>query len=371
MAKSKIAPAISNQSIGELVRRTEENFVSGNNKVSKYVTESPYEDICTIDAYLNSKHISGSTDSFGREKPFANVVIVIRNIWYRSTDIDRKNIRFKASNSKEIIPAFIANIMLQNWMRKENFGSFLNNWGMELAGYNSAVVKFIEQNGELQKMVIPWNRIICDFIDFNSNPKIEILELTPAQLKLKEGYDQDVVERLLTSLTSREQLDKTKKDNNNDYIKLYEVHGNLPKSFLTGDEKDANVYVQQMQVLSFVSGKGGEYDDFVIYKGKEEKDPYVLTSLLPATDGSVSLMGSVKSSFESQWMTNHVAKLTKDQLDFTSNKIYQTTDQNFINQNSLINFALGQVVTTATNTRIEPVNMVADIGALQVYGQQW
>ena len=38
--------------------------------------------------------------------------------------------------------SFMATVLLQQWMREENFGSFLNDWGLELAGFNSAVCKF-------------------------------------------------------------------------------------------------------------------------------------------------------------------------------------------------------------------------------------
>jgi hypothetical protein len=33
------------------------------------------ENINKIDAYINSRHVSGKTDSMGREKPFFNIVI--------------------------------------------------------------------------------------------------------------------------------------------------------------------------------------------------------------------------------------------------------------------------------------------------------
>ena len=80
--------------IGELVRKLETNFISGGgSQTSKYVNTDFYEDISTIYAYLDSKHLSGLTDSLGREKPFSNIVIGARNVWYRATDIDRKNIK--------------------------------------------------------------------------------------------------------------------------------------------------------------------------------------------------------------------------------------------------------------------------------------
>ena len=57
------------------------------------------------------------------------------NIWYRATDIDRKDIRIKATKQRDILGAFLATIHLQEWMRKDNFGKFLNDWGRSLAKY--------------------------------------------------------------------------------------------------------------------------------------------------------------------------------------------------------------------------------------------
>src|SRR6185503_15451255 len=132
----------------------------------KYVQFSLSEDINKIYAYLESKHISGDTDSMGREKPFFNIVLAARNIWYRATDIDRKNIKVRPTKSQDDIGAFLATVHLQDWMRRENFGTFLNSWGINSAGFNETVLKFVEQDGKLIPSVIPWNRLICDSIDF-------------------------------------------------------------------------------------------------------------------------------------------------------------------------------------------------------------
>ena len=245
-----------NNRICEMVRELETNFISGTGTLmSKYVTTDLYEDINKIYAYLNSKHLSGEVDSQGREKPFFNIVLSSRNIYYRATDIDRKNIEVKPSNSKEVIPALLGTAFLQNWMKKENFGAFLNDWGLDLAGFNSSVVKFVEQDGKLHPMVVPWSRLIVDQINFDSNPKIEVLELTEAELYQRKGYDYETVEALCDSLHARELIDGTTQDQKSNYIKLYEVHGYLPLSYLTGKDKDDDTFVQQMHVVSFVAGE--------------------------------------------------------------------------------------------------------------------
>lgn len=365
-------------SVGEVIRTAETNFINGHTLKSQYVEDSLYEDINTIEAYLNSKHTSGETDSLGREKPFFNIVLAARNICYRATDLDRKNVRIRATKKKNLVPAFLATQYLHSWMNKTDFGQFLNDWGLNLASYNSAVTKHVVQDGELKSINIPWTRIICDAVDFDNNPKIEILEFTPAQLRKKKEYDQDMVDSLIEATAARQTVGKQRKDNLNNYIKLYEIHGNMPLSYLTSGtnaytEEDDDEYVQQMQVVSFVPGKKkGDYDDFVLVKGKEDKDPYMLTSLITNTDGSVSLNGSVKNLFQAQWMVNHTVKAIKDQLDLASKLIFQTSDGNFVGQNALTSIETGDIMIHAVNQPVTQVqNNSHDISSLQSFGQQW
>ncbi len=362
----------SNKSIGDLVRKLEQEYINGSTTISKYVNFSLSENINKIDAYLNSKHVSGERDSMGREKPFFNIVTAAVNIWYRATDIDRKDIRIKATKQSQITEAFLANAWLQEWMRRENFGAFLNDWGRTLARYGSAILKFVEADGTLHKTVCPWNRMIVDAVNFDANVKIEVLELTEAQLKSKKGYDQEIVEKLLDTLSARQTLDKQDKDNITEYVKLYEVHGQLPLSMLTGREADEKTYVQQMQVLSYVAGKEkGEFDDFILVKGKEANDPYMITHLV-AEDGRTQSIGAVENLFEAQWMQNHTVKAIKDQLDLASKLIFQTSDDNFVGQNYLSSVEHGDILIHAPNQPLTELgNNAHDITALQNFGTMW
>lgn len=363
-----------NTDISKLVRETEQDFISGSGtQMSKYVNSDLYEDINKIYAYLNSKHLSGEVDSQGREKPFFNIVIAGRNIYFRATDLNRKNIEVYAGKSSDMVPSFMATCLLQEWMDKENFGAFLNDWGLDLAAFNSSVVKFVEAEGKLHPMVVPWSRLIVDQINFDKNIKIEVLEVTEAELYQRKGYNKEQVERLCDARRARELMDGTDQDQKNQYIKLYEVHGNLPLSFLTGKEEDEDEFVQQMHVLSFVESKQkGKFDDFTLVSGREKKDPYMLTALLPATDGSISLDGSVKNLFEAQWMMNHTVKSIKDQLDVASKLIFQTSDANFVGRNVLSAIEQGDILIHQVNMPLTQVNNAShDISSQQAFGQMW
>lgn len=344
------------ETIYDLVRKAEQNDQQGSTTISKYVTFDMRENIEKIDAYLNSKHISGDVDDMGREKPFFNIVTAAVNIWYRATDIDRKNIRIKASKASDTILSFLGTVHLQQWMRKANFGQFLNEWGRSLVRYGSTVVKFVEKDGELYAEVIPWNRLIVDPIDFDANPRIEVLELTPAQLRKREGYDQEIVEKLIETKAIRETMEGQTKDNRSEYIKIYEVHGELSLKKLTGKDEDKDTYVQQMHAISFVEGKGkGEFDDFTLVSGREAKDPYMITHLI-REDGRTQGIGAVEHLFEAQWMVNHNAKMIKDQLDLASKLIFQTSDGSFVGQNALSNIETGDILIHQANQPLTQIN---------------
>lgn len=361
-----------NGNVGEIVRKLEDDYLHGTTQISKYVSFEMHDNIEKIDAYLNSKHTSGLKDSQGREKPFFNIVTAAVNIWFRATDIDRKHIRIKASKNKDVIPAFLATVHVQDWMRKENFGQFLNEWGRTLARYGSAVCKFVEKEGELHSMNVPWNRIICDTIDFDGNVKIEILELTPSQLRKREGYDKEIVDKLCNNLVERETLEGQTKDQKNNYIKLYEVHGEMPLSYLTNDEKDSDKYVQQMHVLSFVEGKEkGDYDDYTLISGREERDPYMITHLIKE-DGRAMAIGAVEHLFEAQWIVNHSQKAIKDQLDLASKLIFQTSDGSYVGRNALTAIENGDILIHKVNEPLTQVNNNShDITAWQSVMAQW
>ena len=127
-----------------------------------------------------------------------------------------------------------------------------------------------------------------------------------------------------------------------------------------------------MHVISFVAGKDkGDYDDVTLVSGREKQDPYLLTSLIKNTDGSISLLGSIKSLFEAQWMVNHSVKSIKDQLDLVSKIIFQTSDGSFVGMNALNNIENGQILIHKENQPLTQVANTSDnITSLRLFGHK-
>jgi hypothetical protein len=345
--------------IYQIVKKAEDNLINAVPiKIGKYATHDHTEKIATIDAYLNSQHISGPTDSQGREKPFYNVGLMAAYNWYKTTDIDRKHINFKPKNAKQRLKSLVATLKLRNWMEEQNFGLWLNEWGWKLSCYGSIVSKFIEKNGKLIPTVISWDRFICDPVDFYAGPRIEKLYFTPAQLR-QQGYDEDAVEEAIERFAeARTNIEGQKIDVKNEYIGVYEVHGELPLSLLTGKEEDEMTYRQQMHVIFMMKNpKDKEKNiEVTLYSGKEEKDPYHLAHLLEQ-EGRVLSIGAFESIFDSQWMVNHTMKQIKDQLDLASKLVSQTSDTGFLGRNIMTEVDTGSVLIHKENQPLTQVNL--------------
>ena len=365
------------KSVGEIVRRAENDFINGTTTLSKYVNHSLNDTIERIHAYLNSKHISGEFDSLGRPKPFFQIGRAAANIWFRATDIDRRHIRGIATKSKDWINSFLITVHLRVWMRKANFGTFLNEWGRTLAQYGSAMVKFVENDDGLTISVVPWSRLIVDAVDADAYPKIEILELTIEQLYDRietHGYDAKMVESLEDALKARETIGRKKKDTRNEFIKVYELHGKLSKKLITGNESDARVYAQQMHAVCFVAKRNGrktEYDDFTLYKGLEKIDPFMLTHLMKEDDRTLAI-GAIEHLFDAQWMVNHSMKSIQDQLDIASKLLFQTSDPQFLGMNALQAIENGQILIHQPNAPLTQIaNNSHDTSSLRDFMQTW
>lgn len=215
--------------------------------------------------------------------------------------------------------------------------------------------------------------MIVDSIDFYGNPVIEKHYYTPAQLRKNKLFKIDEVEALIDhSLTARESLNKQNKDNKAEYIEVYELHGEFPKSYITGKESDKDTYTQQVHILSFTTeekdGKS-EYLDFTLYSG-QEKNPYHICHLIKE-EGRVMSIGAVEHLFEAQWMVNHNEKAIKDQLDLASKIIFQTSDPAYQGKNAH-NLNTGSFLYHEANqplTKLE--NSSNDIASLRNSVQNW
>ncbi len=368
-----------------IISKAVDNYTQGTANIGEHVDWNMNATIERIFAYLNSRHTSGLKDSLGREKPFFNIVTATVNIWYRATDIDRKDIVVIPDSNADVVAAFIATLKLQDWMKRTKFGVFLNKWGRTLAQYGSAVIKVVEKDGQLVCSVPSWLDLIVDPIDFSALPHIEKLYKTPAQLMNMatlghpeySGYEIETVRKIISDKKPRERLGTEQVDTMDEFIELYEVHGNLSLATYKkakgqeAKEEDENEFFQQMHVITWNKNNDGTLNKYTLYSGKEEKDIYILTHLIEEDKRTLSI-GAVETLFDAQWMQNHTIKQWKDQMDLSSRIIFQTSDGNFVGRNALTNIENGEVLIHAEGKPITAFpNFGHDITNLKAFIDQW
>lgn len=359
------------KSICELVQEAETNDQRGETTLSRYVKQNMRADIDKTEAYYNSQFISGSIDADGRTKPFKNICYPAVNIWYRATSRSPNSLYFKANNDKEQIPALLATIKFHEWMEKANFGQFLNSWGHTLAKHGDAVVEIVEKNGNLNLRVLDWNDLVIDAIDFDGNIKIKKLWFTPAMLKKNKNYNQEMVENLLNTLETRETADGQKKDSKAGYIQIYEVHGELPLSYISDNIKDDETYVNQMHVVAFQAKKSNpnKYDEFCLFRGKEKICPMVITHL--TDENRTYVGGAVKNLFQAQWAVNDSEKMIRDQLLLASKIIFQGSDDAMAGKSFFSAVDNGEYLLHKPNEPMTRVSTSPDIAGLQSWQINW
>lgn len=338
---------------------------------------SQYETLQQIENFTHSRFGSGQLDSRGNPKPFFNITKGKVNIAIRATDLDRKDIRIKAASAGDYFRAFVASKFNYQLMKKMDMQDYLNNWGERLPKYGSVVTKVVVRGKSISIKVMDWLTFVCDPVDFDCAPQIEKLTLTVAELreKVKDGWDDKEIETLIeTKRVSRKTLKGATVYEDPEYILVYEVHGKLPVAYLKDKPKQADwrKYAQQMQVISWHVDDKNQREDFTLYHGKEKKSPYSISHWQKA-DGRALGVGVVEDMFQPQIWHNYNIKKMKDQLDFASTTILQTTDGNLAARNVLTNLQNGDFLVRQVGT--EPITAInaAPLGVqgLQALSEMW
>lgn len=333
------------ENIGQIVRQMERD-VNTDFKIGEYVYFNLYKTVNEIQAYINGKHISGSTDSQGYEKAWDDIITEAVNARERATDLDVSNITIMANSLKYVTANEIFKARLQKWFRDNHFGIFLNEWGKKLAEYSSYFLKIVEIKGELVIRLVSWNNIIVDPINYKSAPIIEKLYMTEGDLRSNYSWiNDDIIENLVT--TKRKLLSDTQVSGSaEDFYEIYEVH-------TTEETKKGTEY--KVYIMSYLTNQNGSTEDFIIYEGKLKKSAFLLTHLEPVTDRTLA-QGVVEKLIPKQWIVNHYANITKKTLDFSTKIGFQTSDKSFKGINALDDFDTGDVLITEEGKPITQIN---------------
>lgn len=302
--------------------------------------------------YLNSRFETGN---FG-DRPFNNIIIDKINLQHRAVDIDVSDVQMFVDNPDEYYKSFLTRKYHTKWARTVDIGEFFNDMTETWTDYGGVIVKD-EKNGKPR--VVPFNTIaFVDQTNIAKAPICEVLFMTPDEVMEYKGAwnDVELVIELATSAHQQKQVQRTEQtvETPTQYIKIYELHGVLPESYLYADG-DPLKFVRQMQIVTFYKDEKGEECGLTLYSGKERKSPYKV-SLRDKIPGRGLGRGGVEELFEQQLWVNYNEILQKEMLDQASKIIYQTADPAYTTRNQTRNAKQGQVFVHEDNKPLTQIN---------------
>jgi len=264
--------------------------------------------VTMIVAYLMSTY----TESQSSETRFFNEMRKVKETFERKTHIS-----FAEQNIEIEDKAF-------NYLMKAAKAEFTDDYDMEqkqidktdsFSKFGTAVTKTVHRKGNNIVKVVPWETFLCDPVNGRDLPAGEVKSSTLQKVALDPRFETETITRINNYLYARSEEDYDPARVN---VKLYEVHGQMPKKMFGLDEKGTTNGM-------FILMETEELDRFVLYTGRTSNVTYHIEVLNPMF-GRTMGYGPMEAMLESQIMTNKLGNMTLEHVEATSKVIYQTAD---------------------------------------------
>ena len=289
-----------------------------------------YIERCTNVA--NGWYHSGKNDGL---RPYRDIVTPIINVARRSEGFDVKDIVPFVNNVTESYKSFLIKKYHPKWARKNELDTFIDEVVESSIIYDLVLVK---KSNNVRPELIPLQKIaFCDQTDIMSGPICLKHQYTPAQLTEMAGkWNADKIDEAITlSLAEKTQPNnnQTKVKTPGKYIEVYELRGNLPNWWLTGEMGENRYeYMPQMHIVCFYNDSAGNKNGITLYKGKDKKlSDNFKTLVIQPVFGRACGKSIVETLFEPQVWANYSEQKIKQLLD-SAVTLFQTDSEDLAGQ---------------------------------------
>ena len=287
--------------------------------------------IRTAILYKNSQYTQGSDD-----RPFKNIVRPILNVAYRSEGFDVKDIQIYVDDPKNSYKSFLIRKFHDKWARENELDTFIDEMVESYVDFGGALIKNVD---DIRPEVVPLKSIaFCDQTDILSGP-IGIKHFySPSELlKTSEMGWGEESNGATISLEELAMLAEPSKDMNSldgvetstpgKYIEVYEIHGDLPRHFITQEEKydDDEMYTNQMHIVAMYKNDKDEKTFVTLYAKEQDEIPFKLI-LRDEIFGRALGLGGVEELIDPQVWTNYAVIRKRDMLDSAAKTVMVTDD---------------------------------------------
>lgn len=275
----------------------------------------------TSENYNNSQLSDSEKDDW---TPVKNITRPILNLQHRAEDIDLKDVQLYIEGDDEFHLSLL--------VKKYHDDVFVIENDMETF-FDELNVSRIDFGGGLSKKlnkpcpeVVPLQSIaFCNQKDLVNNPIGLLHEFSPDQLleMRKFGWG----DRANGATHSIEELIAIwhEQEVSEDGIKIYEVHGNLPKRFSSTEYSDSVEYETRIYIVSMLQAKDGGKKGIILYSALENENPFDLVKRDPVYGRALGF-GGAEEIFEEQVWTNYDQIRIQKMLDAAASTVIITTD---------------------------------------------
>ena len=319
---------------------------------------SQKEIIKNIEFAVNSEFLSGKTDELGRYKPYFNIVNFRLDVAVRATDLDIKDFQIISDSPVHADKTKLLRKEFYEWAKKSRLGQTLNDFGRRRAKYGGVILKKIEKDGELKLETLDWRNIVTDQVDITKGAIMERHFLSPVELASKIDI-WDNVKEALADISTKKKAVSRKNDNqyNEDKVEVWELHAELPKSFLKeckGIDWDENDDYKYSNQVYFIYVKNGKPKD-IFYCEEEKKSPYKYLSYKPR-DGFGLGVGIVEEGLEAQRVINNYVISQYNAMELAG-KTALITDSDTVTNNALTDLQTGDFIKINQGEQITSLNL--------------
>ena len=322
----------------------EDQYINNPVTIEEGLLFSQRDTLRTVTFYLSSKYLSGDKDELGKDKPFMNINVFRKNVAFRATEIDIKDIKVVADGVTGYDEAFLLGKGMYEWMKDTNHSEFLNDFTDIRPSDGSVCVKKVMRDGVLTLELPLLKNLVTDRVDMNSGTVIETHYLLPEEfMSMSETWD-------MGSKSLDDILEEAQKQRDYDgRIKVKEVHGVFPDSYIEGGEDGK--YTRQCHYI--VCAKK-EYD---VYQEYEEESPYRFLPWRkrPGLPNGLGV-GVVEDGFEAQTWVNDAVMKEHRMMEILSRVIVKSTVKNAGN-NIITDYDNGQIIELQDGAEFSKVDL--------------
>ena len=287
-----------------------------------------YEHIERCTNVANAWFHTGKNDGL---RPYDDIVTPVINVAFRTEGFDAKDIVPFVDDVQKSYMSFIIKKYHPQWSRKHELDTIIDDLVETSIIYDLALVK--NYNNDVPEVIDLRTIAFCDQTDILKGPLCLRHYYSISELvEMKGKWNGDKIDEaiILSEESKKVKLanDQTAKTPGK-YIEVYELRGNLPKSWID-ENADPYEYADQMQIVCFYTDSENQRQGITLFKGKDKplnKNFKALKIDRVRSKGRACGRSIVESLFEPQVWNNYSAIKIKQLLDSAVNVLISDSEE--------------------------------------------